>query len=233
MASWPCPAATPTKRTPNSARLSTAAGSWASSNPLWSHLVWYDIDALVELGDLDQACALADDLRARGERLDRPFPLATAARGHALVLAARGDLAAARAELDRALVEHDRLGWPFERARTELTHGMVLRRDKQKRAVRETLHRALATFEDLGASLWAAKVRAEISRIGGRPAPTGSLTATERRVAELAADGHTNREVAALLFLSTKTVAAHLTSVYAKLGVRSRTELSRQLRPPQ
>jgi DNA-binding CsgD family transcriptional regulator len=106
---------------------------------------------------------------------------------------------------------------------------VVLRRDKQKRAAREALHQAGAIFHDLGARLWSARTEGELGRIGGRPAATNALTSTERRVAELVADGHTNREVADRLFLSTKTVAAHLTNIYAKLGVRSRTELSRHL----
>src|SRR6266568_4015488 len=80
------------------------------------------------------------------------------------------------------------------------------------------------------ARVWSAKTTAELARIGGRAAGTGALTPTERRVAELVAEGRTNREVADLLFLSAKTVAAHLTSAYAKLGVRSRTELAHSLR---
>ncbi|OLB74040.1 MAG: hypothetical protein AUI14_24625 [Actinobacteria bacterium 13_2_20CM_2_71_6] len=67
---------------------------------------------------------------------------------------------------------------------------------------------------------------AELARIGGRAPVPGGLTPTERHVAELVARGHTNTEVAAQLFLSVKTVAAHLTRVYAKLGVRSRSELA-------
>jgi DNA-binding CsgD family transcriptional regulator len=192
--------------------------------------VWYDLDALVELGELDQAWALAADLDERGRTLGRPFALAIAAHARGLVQAARGDLAAARADLERALAEHDRLGWPFERARTLLALGIVLRRGKHKRAAREASQQALAIFEQLGARLWSARAITELSRIGGRPAATGLLTPTERRVAELVADGHTNREVADRLFLSPKTVAAHLTAVYAKVGVHSRTELSRYLR---
>ena len=143
---------------------------------------------------------------------------------------ALGDLDGALAELDRALLAHDRLGWPFERARTLLALGVVRRRGKQKRAARQSLEQALALFEGLGAQVWAARTTAELARIGGRPPRTGALTPTERRVAELVAEGHTNREVADQLFLSAKTVAAHLTSAYAKLGVRSRTELAHRLR---
>jgi DNA-binding CsgD family transcriptional regulator len=198
--------------------------------PTWARLVWWELDALVELGELDRAAALAEELEARGHALDRPFALATAARARGLVLAARGDLDGGLAELDRALVVHDRLGWPFERARTLLALGVVRRRGKQKRAARQALEQALALFDELGARLWSAKAAAELARIGGRPPRTGGLTPTERRVVELVVQGHTNREVADLLFLSVKTVAAHLTSAYAKLGVRSRTELAHRLR---
>ena len=88
---------------------------------------------------------------------------------------------------------------------------------------------ATAALERLGAQTWVDKARAELGSIGGRTREEG-LTAAERRVAELAAQGRTNREVAAALFLSERTVESHLTRVYAKLGVRSRTELSRSLR---
>ena len=77
--------------------------------------------------------------------------------------------------------------------------------------------------------LWAEKARAELARIGGRPPATGDLTPTERRVAELVAEGRSNKEVAAALFVSVKTVEANLTRIYAKLGVHSRTEMAREL----
>jgi DNA-binding CsgD family transcriptional regulator len=81
----------------------------------------------------------------------------------------------------------------------------------------------------MGAAGWAEKARVELGRIGGRTREDG-LTAAERRVADLVAAGRTNREVAAELFLGERTVATHLSHIYAKLGVRSRTELSRTLR---
>jgi DNA-binding NarL/FixJ family response regulator len=105
---------------------------------------------------------------------------------------------------------------------------VVSRRGKQKRAARQALEQALAQFDEPGARLWSAKATAELAQVGGRPPRTSELTPAERRVAELAAKGRTNREVAGLLFLS--AVAAHFTSAYAKLGVRSRTELALRLR---
>jgi DNA-binding CsgD family transcriptional regulator len=194
--------------------------------PMWFPLVWCELDALVELGELERATALTDNLH----RLDRPFALATAARCRGRVSAARGEYDTALAEFTAALAQHDRFAWPFERARTLLTLGAVQRRAKQKRVARDTLTEARVVFDQLGARLWTDKVTAELARIGGRSPGSGRLTATEQRVAELVAQGHTNAEVAGRLFLSVKTVAAHLTSVYAKLGVRSRSELSRYLR---
>ena len=93
------------------------------------------------------------------------------------------------------------------------------------------LRSALECFEDLGAPLWADKARAELRRIGGRPAKSAGLTATEEKVAELAACGLTNREVASALFMSVNTVGANLSRIYHKLGVRSRTELGAKLAP--
>lgn len=81
-------------------------------------------------------------------------------------------------------------------------------------------------FEQLGATLWADKARAELARIGGRAPSRGELTDSEARISALVAEGRTNREVAAALFLTEQTVATALTRVYRKLGVRSRTELA-------
>ena len=95
--------------------------------------------------------------------------------------------------------------------------------------MRESLDGSLAIFERLGADLWAEKARGEVARVGGRPPAPIGLTPTEQRVAELVASGMTNREAAGALFLSVSTVEANLRRIYAKLGVRSRTELSRKL----
>ena len=105
---------------------------------------------------------------------------------------------------------------------------MTRRRARQKRPAREAIEAALAGFEALGAAGWAAKAHGELGRIGGRTSVEG-LTAAEQRVAALVAEGRTNREVAAALFLAEPTVASHLSHIYSKLGVRSRTELAGKL----
>ena len=107
--------------------------------------------------------------------------------------------------------------------------GIVRRRERKKLGAREAIQAALDGFEQLGAATWVEKARSELGRIGGRRREEG-LTPAERRVAALVAEGRTNREVAAALFVTERTVAGHLSHVYAKLGVRSRTELARRLR---
>jgi DNA-binding NarL/FixJ family response regulator len=90
----------------------------------------------------------------------------------------------------------------------------------------------LAIFEELGARLWADKARGELRRISGRAPASDELTETERRVAELAAQGRTNKEIAAQLFRGVSTVEAHLSHEYRKLGIRSRTELAGRVAIP-
>jgi DNA-binding NarL/FixJ family response regulator len=87
-------------------------------------------------------------------------------------------------------------------------------------------------FERTSAPLWAAQARAELARISGRPPEPDQLTATELRVAELVASGRSNKEAAAELFVTVRTIESTLTRTYAKLGVRSRTELAARLRTP-
>jgi DNA-binding NarL/FixJ family response regulator len=186
------------------------------------------IEALVGLGELDRAESLTRRLEERGRVLDRPSAIVAGARCRALVLAARGDVADALAAVERGLAAEARLPVPLEVARTLIVKGQLERRRKQKRQSRASLERALTLCEQIGAALWAERARGELSRLGRGPDPY-DLTATEERVARLAASGRTNREIAATAFISQKTVEANLSRVYRKLGVRSRAELGLSL----
>jgi DNA-binding CsgD family transcriptional regulator len=187
------------------------------------------IEALVWLGRLDEAEALLNRLERQGRTLDRPWAIAAAGRGRGLLIAARGDLSEARSALEQALVEHRRLPQPFELARTLLVKGEVERRAKQKRAARSTLEQALDLFQAVGAPLWAQRARDDLARVGGAMLPSSELTPTEQRIAQLVGEGRKNREVAEALFISVKTVEANLSRIFHKLGVRSRTELTRRI----
>ncbi len=192
-------------------------------------LAWWRADhaqTLVELGRLDEAVALLDTWAADAARLGREAQLAEVTRCRGLVAAARSELETAEAELLRSAEQHEAVGDPFGRARTLLALGIVRRRARQKRSAREAIAEAAAIFEECGADGWAEKARAEVGRIGGRQREEG-LTDAERRVAALVAGGRTNREVAATLVLTERTVETHLTHIYGKLGIRSRAELAR------
>jgi len=188
------------------------------------------LEALIAVGALDEAEEKLRVWEERSARLDRPWARAICARCRALLHAAGGDFEVARQSFDEALRQHARTGDPFQHARTLLALGATQRRAMQRGAARETLAQAAEIFERIGSPLWAANARAEVKRIGGRAPGTDELTESERRVADLVAAGKTNHEVAAALFLGERTVASHLTHIYAKLGVRSRTELARRLR---
>ena len=183
------------------------------------------IEARIGAGDL-ALDSLIDDLEARGRELDNGWARAAAARCRGLLLAARGDTEAAILELERALIEHESSPQPLERGRTLLAYGSTLRRAKRRREAREALMAALEVFDLLGAALWAERAAAEIARIPGRTAGTSDLSATEQRVAELVAEGLSNKEIAARMFVSVRTVEANLSNIYGKLGLRSRTELA-------
>jgi DNA-binding NarL/FixJ family response regulator len=118
---------------------------------------------------------------------------------------------------------------PIERARSLLVLGRIRRRLRKRRAAKTALGEALAVFEAVGSPLWAEQARAEIGRLGLRRSPPDDLTPSEERVASLAAEGLTNREVAASLFVSPKTVEASLARAYRKLGIRSRAELGARM----
>jgi DNA-binding CsgD family transcriptional regulator len=193
---------------------------------------WWTADhaeLLLEDGRIDDAVRVVDVWEAHAARVARDWVLAHVTRCRGLVAAAEGDVPLAGSLLEQAVEQHEAVGDPFGEARALLGLGVVRRRARKKRDAREAIQAALDGFEQLGAAAWAEKARGELGRIGGRRREEG-LTPAERRVAVLVAEGRTNREVAAALFLTERTVASHLSHAYAKLGVRSRTQLARELR---
>jgi FimV-like protein len=193
-------------------------------------------EALIALGRLDEGEAIVELLEASGGKPGRGWAEAVGARCRGLLLAAGGDLEAAAAAYARALAAHDLLPvLRYDRARTVLVDGQLKRRRRERRLARASLEQAVRLFDEVGAAQWAAYGRAELDRVGLRHGAVEQLTPSEERVAVLAASGLTNREVAAALFVSAKTVEANLARIYRKLGIRSRAELGRRMveRPPK
>jgi DNA-binding CsgD family transcriptional regulator len=191
---------------------------------------WTDdyVEALLELGRVDEAGEVLDTWEADARRLGRQRILVHVLRCRGQIAAARGDIDEAMRLVGEAVARHEEVGDPYGRARALLALGVIRRRARQKRPARDAILEALAGFEQLGAETWIERCKSELGSIGGRTREEG-LTPAERRVAVLVAEGRTNREVAAALFLGERTVASHLTHIYAKLGIRSRTELARVL----
>ena len=225
VALWSGDAAAAAERLGNADRQASALGWSAPRARPWTADY---AEALLELGRIDEAVRVIDFWEADAVRLCCKRVLAQVMRCRGLVAAARGAVDEAVSILERAAAEQEKAGDQFGQARALLAVGVLRRRSRQKRAARDAIDAALIGFERLGAATWAGKARDELGRIGGRTREEG-LTAAEGRVAALVAEGRTNREVAAALFLGERTVAGHLTSIYAKLGVRSRTELARRL----
>ncbi|MGW6280305.1 ATP-binding protein [Kribbella sp. NPDC055071] len=183
-------------------------------------------DAALQVGALDEIPAAIAVLRRQGESGRREAGVA-ADRIDALLTAARGDVDKAVIAL-REIVDRKGAESPFEAARSRLALGQVYRRAGLKGLADETLTAAADSFDDLGIPRWAERARDDAGRVGLYPSTT-TLTATERRVAELVGSGLSNQEAAAELFMSVKTVEANLTRIYRKLAVRSRTELANHL----
>jgi DNA-binding NarL/FixJ family response regulator len=185
------------------------------------------IEAAIALGETARAERLLSQLdRAAASN---PWARATGLRCRGLVAAANRQPGEAVAALQQAALAHEQSQNPFEHARTLLALGNALRRANQRRVARDALEQARGMFARLGAPVWEERAARDLASVSGRPPADTGLTETERRVAELVARGGTNREVAASLVVSERTVATHLTHIYAKLGVRSRTELARAL----
>jgi DNA-binding CsgD family transcriptional regulator len=184
------------------------------------------VEAMLEVGRREDAIELLDWYEGNARRLERVSSLANCARCRGLLAAQAGDLGAALTSFEEALTMHARVELPLDRGRTLVALGAAQRRLKRRREARATLEEALGVFERIGAALWAERARAELKRISGRAAAPGALTPAEERVAALVLQGKTNKEVAAALFLSDRTVEGHLARIFGKLGIRHRTELA-------
>ncbi len=188
------------------------------------------IEACVRAGREKDARAELELFEQQAEETERTWARAASARCHGLL--------AAEDELDdhfgRAIELHRTTPTPFELARSQLCFGEQLRRHRRRTDAREPLRSALETFEKLGAEPWAERARAELGASGETarrrdPSASDRLTPQELQVALVVAQGATNREAGAALFLSPKTIEAHLGRIYRKLDIRSRTELARLL----
>jgi DNA-binding NarL/FixJ family response regulator len=187
------------------------------------------VEAAVRCGDV----ALAEQAVAALEQVVAHSPAAASgawlARCRGLTAA---DPAQAIAYLREALRRYGLGEESSERARTELLLGESLRRAKRRTEAREVLRSALTVFDALGAQAWAERTRRELRAVGEAPPPApvdglAALTPQELQISRLVAAGASNREIAAQLFLSARTVEYHLYKVFPKLGIGSRTELAR------
>ena len=196
--------------------------------PLWS----CDVEALIALSRFDEAQVVADDLFSRATHEENPNAVAIAHRCRGLLLAACGEMTAAIDAMDEALAEHALRPLPLEIGRTLLEKGRLERRAKRKTYAKRTLEQALTTLERLEAAHWIEQVRDELGRIGlRRQQLTAGLTPAQSRVLELVTAGMSNREIAAKLYMSERSVESHLTKIYREYGVRSRTQLVRAMAP--
>jgi DNA-binding CsgD family transcriptional regulator len=186
------------------------------------------IEALISLGRLDDAEFRLSELDAQARALGRRSLLALCERCRSLLYAQRGDPMAGLAAAERSLTLYELLQLPFERGRALLVLGQIARRAHKKRAAREAFDRARAAFGALAAWPWVEKADAEAARIGGRTRAQG-LTATEQRLAALVREGRSNKEIAASLFVTPRTVEKSLSRIYAKLGVHTRGQLVSRL----
>jgi len=189
------------------------------------------VEALVRTGDRDGAGRALVPFDTWAQSTGNPAWLALDSRCHALVT---DDESEAEKHFSEALRHHQAAEADFERARTELLFGQELRRVRRPGAAREHLRTAVEIFERFGATSLVRQARAELRAAGeqvsrGPTLATEVLTAQQLRIARLAADGATNREVAAALFLSTRTVDYHMRNIFLRLGIRSRVDLAKRL----
>jgi DNA-binding CsgD family transcriptional regulator len=184
------------------------------------------VEALARTGDRTAAEALLERLEREAEAVGSAWAATSAERCRGLLFLTRGETEAAAPMLERAAARFDELGHRPDAARSRLALGQALLRGGQRRLAARALQDARGRFAGMGAALWEARAAEQLERAApGRGA--GELTAAERRIAELVRQGRKNREIAQELLVSVATVEAHLTRIYRKLEVRSRSDLAR------
>jgi len=204
-----------------------AVDRWLPAYPGFPEPMPEAVEALVALGRLEEADAILAKFATRWP--DHRWAVPAELRCRALLLLACRHAEAALDAAEEAVVASEAVGFPLDRGRALLVAGETLRRLGERRRAAEKLEAAKGVFSELGAPLWFARAENELRRASPRPRRDRELTSAERRVAALVASGRTNREVAAQLFTTVGTVEAHLTRIYRKLGLRSRTELARRV----
>lgn len=200
-------------------------------NPAW--VPWRSLKAIAldHLGRTDEAIALAEEELRHARAWGAP---GTVGRSLRILGTLRRD--DGQADLEASVAVLDDAPARLELAKSLAALGALRRRRRQPTEAREPLHRALDVAERCGADGLVAQIRTELHASGSRPRPTAlagseSLTASEKRVAALAAEGLTNRDIAQRLFVTPKTVEVHLSASYRKLGITSRHDLARTLAP--
>jgi DNA-binding CsgD family transcriptional regulator len=187
------------------------------------------VEAAVAVDKLEEAEAMVATLAAQAHQLEHRWATPAALRCRGLLLLAQGESEAALVAAEEAASGLHAAGFPLDHGRALLVGGEALRRLGERRRAAVELEAARAVFAELGAPLWIERAEMELRRASPRPRRDRTLTSAERRVASLVAAGRTNREVSAQLFTTVATVEAHLTRIYRKLGLRSRTELARRV----
>jgi DNA-binding CsgD family transcriptional regulator len=187
------------------------------------------IEALALTENLDAAKDLLADLLERAQRYQRPVVRLGLARAEAVIQCMEADNCAAD-DLRAAIDAYGAAAYPLDLGRALLTLGRLDRRARRKAAARAALARAVESLSAIGAQPWLALAQRELERVenGARPR-SGELSEMERRIVDLVRSGATNREIASSLYLSVKAVEAHLSRLYRRMGVRSRTDLLRAL----
>jgi len=199
-----------------------------ASGAEYAVLIPETVGLLVEADRPGRAEALVEQLERRHAQLE-PWGTAAEALCHGLLALGANDLPAAGLRLAAAREGFEALGAPWELGQSLFAEGRLLRRLGRRREAAESLERAVAIFTEIGAETATRRAADELRRARPRPRHDDSLTTAETRVAALVAAGRTNREVAAGLFTTVATVESHLTRIYSKLGIRSRTELARRV----